>query len=196
MDPVSSRDEYNTRLKHMSPSTFLLLLILNTINSTITFGCLPSLSTYALLPFGQKAFYYWSVLIPSAYPLSLVISIRWKIASNGWIGLLSAMSWLLSGFIIFISIQSPCPWLADTISGALMIISVWFLMSTIGGFIRIIIGNRIKGEWSDEKGMFYYGASVQLGLFLGTIPTYIAINVFSLFVDRKPCKVYCVTNLE
>lgn len=180
-----------TLIKPMSRDVFLLLLILNTINSTISFGCLPSLSTYALLPFGQKAFYYWSVLIPIAYPLSLVMSLRWKTATNSKLVLESIVSWALAAFIFFIAGQSPCPWLADTTAGALMIITVWFTMSFISGFIRITIGNRIKSEWKDEKGMFYYGGTVQLGLFLGTIPIYLLINVFDVFVDRKPCQNYC-----
>jgi len=175
----------------MSRSTFICFLTVNTINSIISFGCLPSLSTYALLPFGQKAFYYWSVLIPLAYPISLLISLRWKSPSNRMIALKSILNWILSGFIFQIAMQSPCPWLADSIQGACMIISVWFIMSVISGLLRISIGNRIKREWNGDEGMFYFGGTVQLGLFLGTIPTYLLINVFGLFVDRKPCQTYC-----
>ncbi|CAF0989427.1 unnamed protein product [Rotaria sp. Silwood1] len=178
-------------IQHMPRRLFFLFLILNTVNSTISFGCLPSLSTYALLPFGQKAFYYWSVLLPIAYPLALLLSIYWKHVSNHVIVLQSIFNWLLATFIFIIARQSPCPWLADTIQGALMIITVWFIMSLTSGFLRITIGNRIKSEWEDDKGMFYYGGTVQLGLLLGTIPIYILINVFGVFIDRKPCRAYC-----
>jgi hypothetical protein len=181
-----------TTIQPMSQRVFMLLLFLNTLNSTISFGCLPSLSTYALLPFGQTAFYYWSVLIPIAYPLSLLLSLHWKTASNRMIVLQSILSWLLSAAIFVAAGQSPCPWLADTTQGALIIITIWFIMSLISGFLRITIGNRIKGEWAGDKGMFYYGGTVQLGLLLGTIPVYLLINVFDLFTDRKPCQVYCL----
>lgn len=189
---VAAIDSQTTSIPPMSRGVFLLLLILNTLNSTISFGCLPSLSTYALLPFGQKAFYYWSVLIPAAYPLALLFSLHWRTASNYSIVLQSIVNWLLAAFIFVVAGQSPCPWLADTVQGALMIISVWFFMSFTSGFLRITIGNRIKTEWVSDKGMFYYGGTVQLGLLLGTIPMYLLINVFSVFIDRKPCHTYCV----
>ena len=177
----------------MSQRIFILFLILNTINSAISYGCLPSLSTYALLPYGQKAFHYWSVLVPSAYPIALLISLYYKSPSNSSVILLSIVNWVMSIFIFIIAGQSPCPWLADTIQGALMIIITWFFMATISCMLRIIIGNRIKSEWKDEKGMFYYGGTAQLGLFLGTIPVYLFINVFDLFTDRKPCQIYCLS---
>jgi hypothetical protein len=178
----------------MSRNVFIFLLVLNTINSIISFGMLPSLSTYALLPFGQKAFYYWSVVIPSAYPVTLLMSLRWKTASNHSILLHALFNLLLASFITITAAQSPCPWLADTTRGAVQIIAIWFVMSCTSCFLRITIGNRIKEEWMDEKGMFYYGATIQLGLLLGTVPTYLAINVFGLFIDRRPCQVYCLKN--
>lgn len=167
--------------------------MLNTVNAAISFGCLPSVSTYALLPFGQKAFYYWSVLTPMACPLSLVLSLRWKSLSDKTIVGQSLLNWSLCMLIFIIAKQSPCPWLADTAEGAMMVIGIWFVMSFISNFLRITIGNRIKEEWSGEQGMFYYGGSAQLGLLLGTIPTYFVINVLNLFVDRKPCETYCLT---
>ncbi|CAF1080123.1 unnamed protein product [Adineta steineri] len=179
--------------KTMSKRVFRLLLVINTINSTIAYGCLPSLSTYALLPFGQTAFYYWSVTIPIAYPLSLILSLFWKSVSTNMIIFQSIFNAFLSALIFIIAKQSPCPWLADTTQGALMIITIWFIMSFISGILRIAIGNRIKSEWIDEKGMFYYGATVQLGLLLGTIPIYFLINVFNLFIDRQPCQTYCIS---
>ena len=180
-------------IQPMSKRIFYLFLILNTINSTISYGYLPSLSTYALLPFGQRAFYYWSILISAAYPLALVFSLFWKSVSNHSIVFQSILNWLLSAFIFIIAAQSPCPWLADTTQGALMVISIWFLMSLISDFLRITIGNRIKDEWEGDEGMFYYGGTAQLGLLLGTIPAYLFINIFDLFIDRKPCQIYCVS---
>jgi hypothetical protein len=177
----------------MSQRVFVLLLILTTVNSTMSFGCLPSLSTYVLLPFGQKAFYYWSVLIPFAYPLSLVLSLYWNSISNNQIIFQSILNCLLSLFVVIIARQSPCPWLTDSTQGALMIITVWFSMLVVYSFTRITIGNRIKSEWAGDKGMFYYGGTAQLGLLLGAIPTYFLINVFGLFIDRKPCQKYCLS---
>ena len=181
-----------TSIQPMSRRVFILALILNTVGAAISYGYLPSVCTYVLLPFGQKAFYYWTVSNPLSYPLSLVLTLYWKSVSNLTIVILSLINWLLSAFILLIAAQSPCPWLADTTQGAVMIISIWFMASFLGGFLRITIGNRIKREWKDDKGMVYFGGTTQLGSLLGTVPIYILINIFEVFNDRKPCQTYCL----
>jgi hypothetical protein len=99
----------------------------------------------------------------------------------------------LGVFIIIIAAQSPCPWLADSLHGALIMVVTKILTTVIIAYIRITIGNCIKAEWSnDDKGMFYFGATSQIGSVLGTIPMYLLINVFNVFTDRKPCQIYCV----
>ena len=46
----------------MTTKQFYILQSFNVINSGILYGCLPTLITYSLLPYGQKAFYYCSIL--------------------------------------------------------------------------------------------------------------------------------------
>ncbi|CAF1488593.1 unnamed protein product [Rotaria magnacalcarata] len=59
-------------------------------------------------------------------------------------------------------------------------------------FVRITIGNRIKIGWNGDEGLFYFGASLQLGFLLGTTPVYLLINNFGMFIDRQPCQKYCI----
>ncbi|CAF4157251.1 unnamed protein product [Rotaria magnacalcarata] len=100
---------------------------------------------------------------------------------------------MLSIFIVIIATQSPCPWWSDTTHGAIIIVISWFLVTLIIAFLRITIGHRIKLEWKGDQGMFYFGASIQLGLLLGAIPMYFLVNVFNVFIDREPCVIYCLT---
>jgi hypothetical protein len=99
---------------------------------------------------------------------------------------------ILSIFMIIIAFQSPCPWWADTLHGALIMLCNGFLLTLIIAYVRMTIGNRIKSEWANDKGMFYFGVTVQLGALIGTIPAYLLVNVFDVFTDRKPCQTYCV----
>ncbi|CAF4194356.1 unnamed protein product [Rotaria socialis] len=177
----------------MTRRVFIFLLLINIINSTMLFGCLPSLSTYALLPYGQKAFYYSSLFTPAAYSVALLINLRWETITLRATVIGSAIGLMLCIFIIIIATQSPCPWWSDTTHGAIIIAISWFLATLIIAFLRITIGHRIKLEWKDDQGMFYFGASIQLGLLLGAIPMYFLVNVFNVFTDREPCVIYCLT---
>ncbi|CAF2981082.1 unnamed protein product [Rotaria sp. Silwood2] len=180
-------------VKHIATSSFIMLLCINTYNSFVLYGILPSLTTYSLLPYGQKVFYYFCLLNPLSYSLALLISVKWSTLSVCMTTIGTIIGSIFAVFIIIIATQSPCPWWADTLHGALIMLCIWFVMTVIIAYLRITTGNFIKAEWSEEKGMFYFGITVQLGLFLGAVPMYLLVNVFNMFIDRKPCEVYCVT---
>ncbi|CAF3261636.1 unnamed protein product [Rotaria sp. Silwood2] len=180
-------------VKHIATSSFIMLLCINTYNSFVLYGILPSLTTYSLLPYGQKVFYYFCLLNPLSYSLALLISIKWATLSVCMTTIGTIIGSIFAVFIIIIATQSPCPWWADTLHGALIMLCIWFVMTVIIAYLRITTGNFIKAEWSEEKGMFYFGITVQLGLFLGAVPMYLLVNVFNMFIDRKSCEVYCVT---
>lgn len=180
-------------VKTAPTSTVIFLLCLNTYNSFVLFGILPSLTTYSLLPYGQNVFYYFCILNSVAYALALVITIKWATLSISMTVLASIVGSIMAAFIIAIAKQSPCPWWADTLFGATIVQTVWALVTILIAYLRITTGNYIKTEWADDRGMFYFGITVQLGLFFGAVPMYFLINVFEVFVDRKPCEVYCVT---
>jgi hypothetical protein len=178
--------------KQVTVKSIIFLLFLTTLNSFMLFGLLPSLTTYSLLPYGQKALHYFSLLNPLAYPVALLLSLRWATISIRMTLIGSIFGCTLGAFIIIIAAQSPCPWWADSLHGALIMVFTQILTTTILAYIRITIGNCIKSDWSNEKGMFYFGATTQIGSVIGTIPMYLLINVFNVFIHRKPCQIYCV----
>ncbi|CAF0857880.1 unnamed protein product [Adineta ricciae] len=179
--------------KQTTEKTFLFLLCINVVNSLVVYGILPSLITYIILPYGQKALYYSTFLNTIGYTMVLVFSIRHPHLSIISTIVASIFSYIIAIFLIVIATQSPCPWWADTIHGGFIIIFSDLIMALITGYVRITIGNRIKDQWSNKNGLFYFGISVQLGSTLGAVPTFLMINVFDLFVAREPCHVYCIT---
>ncbi|CAF1438629.1 unnamed protein product [Adineta steineri] len=183
-----------TQLQHtseMSFSTLILLLSLLVFSGAILIGCLQPLITYSLLPFGQKTFYYTSILSPLAYPSACFLSFRWPTITTRTTIVETIIGVSLCIFIVCTAWQSPCPWMADTLYGSIVMVTTWFLATLILAYIRIAIGNRIKMEWIDEKGMFYFGISTELGVILGTIPMFFLVNIFQIFVERLPCQTYC-----
>jgi hypothetical protein len=102
----------------------------------------------------------------------------------------SVFACALNVFIIIIAAQSPCPWWAESLHGALMMVLTQISATFTIAYIRIKIGNTIKTKWSNENGMFYFGATIEIGSLMGTIPIYLLVNVFNVFTDRKPCQTY------
>lgn len=171
---------------------FIFLLSLNAFSAFMLIGLLPPLTTYSILPYGQKTLYYSILFSPLGYFMALILSLRWTMISMRMTIIGTLVGCIFTIFTIIIAAQSPCPWWADSLHGAIIIVLSGSLLAIIIGFIRITIGNRIKKEWSNEKGMFYFSATYELGAFVGTIPMYLLVNVFDVFIDRKPCQIYCV----
>jgi riboflavin transporter 2 len=175
----------------MTKQQFYILQAFNVVNSAILFGCLPALITYALLPYGQKAFYYCSVLSPISYPLSALCGLIRPTLSTFWVVICSLFGFVICLFIIMIAFQSPCPIWADTTHGAVIMIAAWFISSFTFAYVRIASGNRIKLAWPKENGLFFFGLSVQMGIIFGVLPMYLIINIYQLLKDRQSCMSYC-----
>jgi hypothetical protein len=192
MTPTNDLSPPSISTERKETSRFVFLLFLNGFNAFVLFGLVPPLIAYIFLPYGQKALYYSTFLSPLSVPLALLLSLPRPILSVHLITIGSISGWIWSTFLIIIAAQSPCPWWADSSSGALILIVVRFFATIILVYLRIVIGNQIKVQWSNPKGLFYFGVTGQFGSVLGTIPTYLLVNVFGVFIARKPCEVYCV----
>jgi riboflavin transporter 2 len=176
----------------MTKNQFYILQSFNVINSAILFGCLPTLITYSLLPYGQKAYYYCSILYPVSYPLSALYGVFRPTISTCWVIIGSIFGCFVCFFIIIIAFQSPCPIWADTLHGGIFMSGAWFISSFVLAYVRVASGNRIKLSWPEESGLFHFGLSVQMGIIFGVVPMYLVINVFGLLKDRQPCMTYCL----
>ncbi|CAF0836294.1 unnamed protein product [Didymodactylos carnosus] len=177
---------------NLKTKQFFLLLFICIISASFIFGILPTLITYALLPYGQKAFYYCIILGPLAFPLAAFLSMKFPTVSTTRI-----VSGCITGcfgciYIIIIAFQSPCPIMSDTVHGGVIIIGIWFVSSFIFGYVRMASANRIRRFWKGKSGLFWLGVAGQLGICLGVIPMYFIINTFNLLKDRQPCQTYCL----
>ncbi|CAF0969462.1 unnamed protein product [Adineta ricciae] len=178
--------------KSMTRKEFVIIQWFNVINSGILYGCLPTITTYSMLPYGQRAFYYCSILYPLAYPLAAMLAWFRQTISIFWVSAGSIIGCFICGFIIFIACQSPCPIWADTTHGGVIMVLAWFSSTFILAYVRIASGNNIKLYWKKESGLFYFGFTVQTGIIFGVLPFFLIINVFNLLKDRKPCITYCI----
>ncbi|CAF1543927.1 unnamed protein product, partial [Didymodactylos carnosus] len=176
----------------LSTKQFFLLLFLCIINASFILGILPSLITYALLPYGQKAFYYCVILGPLAYPLAACLNAKVPTVTTTIIVFGCIIGCLGCIYIVIIAFQSPCPIMSDTVHGGIIMIGIWLVSSFILGYIYMASANRIKRSWKRTSGLFWLGVAEQLGTCLGVIPMYLVINTFKLLKDRQPCQTYCL----
>lgn len=174
--------------KHM----YYFLLLITYFISIILFGILPSIGTYVMLPYSQRAYYISSIILPISNPLSVVVSLVYRTRlSLSMILTLCFTATCTALYVIVVATLSPCPPLHDTVGGAILVTASYFIAQLLYYYIRIVIANRIRLEFQPSTGLFWLGAVNQIGALSGSIPMYFLINTFQLFKSREVCQSYC-----
>lgn len=185
---IAFREDYS-----MTQQCYYALLFIGFVSSVILFGILPSIGTYAVLPYSQRAYYISSIILPISNPLSVLIGLFVRsILKFMIICLLFVFAIGVSIYVTVVAFLSPCPPLHDSVGGGILIISCYFLSYLCLYYVRLVIGNRIRQQYPRESGLFWYGAASQMGSLVGAIPMFLLVNVFSVFQSRNACERYCL----
>ena len=176
----------------MSKKLYFGLLAIAFFSSIVLFGILPAIGTYAVLPYSQRAYYISSLILPVSNPLSVLVGLFIS-SSLKFLPILILFLLATAGsiYVLVVALLSPCPPLHDTIPGAILIIACFFLANLLFYYVRLVIGNRIRQEYRQQSGLFWLGASSQMGSLVGAIPMYLMVNTFSVFKSRNVCQAYC-----
>lgn len=178
----------------MTKARYYSFLIVGFLSSIIIYGLLPSIGTYAVLPYSQRAYYISSLILPISNPLSVLIGLfMGSIIRAVSIYILFVIATCASLYIMIVAFLSPCPPLHDTVGGAVIVISCYFFAYLFFYYIKLVIGNRVRQEYQQTSGLFWLGATSQMGSLVGAIPMYLLINIFDVFKSRQACQTYCVT---
>ena len=176
----------------MPKKHYCFLLAIGFLSSTVLFGILPSIGTYAVMPYSQRAYYISSIILPIANPLSVLIGLFVRSILNFvLIFIIALFATGVSMYVLVVALLSPCPPLHDSTGGAILVISCYFLATLLFSYVRLVIGNRIRQEYQRESGLFWLGAISQMGSLVGAIPMYLLVNTFSVFKSRYACQSYC-----
>ncbi|CAF1370264.1 unnamed protein product, partial [Didymodactylos carnosus] len=157
--------------------------------SFVLLGCIPSINTYSLYPYGIKTFHWTIILCQFTYPLlSLFVTVTPQMPPRGCY-VLTAIGSLFSIYIFVTAVTSPCSPLVDKPIGKIIISTVWILVYLIFYYVRIVLGNHFR-LLTGHRGLFWYGAFTQLGAFTGAILIYILVIATKVFREREVCVTY------
>lgn len=112
--------------QEMSFSHILYLLAINGVICTITFGILPSLQSYACLPYSNNIYHLTLVLSAVANPLACFLYLFVSMKSTLGISIAALVYVASAGYTIGIAATSPCPIMNDSQIGGILIVSIIF----------------------------------------------------------------------
>lgn len=166
--------------------SYLLLSLGCTYTSSVLFGILLSISTYVLMPYGHKIFYLGTILSPWMFTLIWLFGIIKPIISKRYLLLLIIIGTIVFSCDLFVSFKSPCPPFVNTTKGNVLILILWLSTYIFLGYPRLVIANYMRNY--SRNGMFWYGVNVQLGALIGSIISFLIIEIFSLLTEKMPCE--------
>ncbi|XP_029448165.1 solute carrier family 52, riboflavin transporter, member 2 isoform X2 [Rhinatrema bivittatum] len=114
------------------PSPFLTwrnvyLLVLLAVSNALTNGVLPSVQTYACLPYGALAYHLSVVLGNIANPVACFIAMFLLCRSLGGLGLISVAGAMFGIYLLVLAALSPCPPLMGSNAGVFLVVISWIL---------------------------------------------------------------------
>uniref|UniRef100_A0A1I7V5I2 Riboflavin transporter n=1 Tax=Loa loa TaxID=7209 RepID=A0A1I7V5I2_LOALO len=166
----------------------LLLFLMAAINAQMN-GIVPSVQSYASLPFSQKTYHFGLTLSNIASPIACFLPLFVKITSLSVLVSLTMVSTVLTGLIVAFAVMSPTPILQFSTWGSVLIISIVVCSESLNAFLRTVLATLLGDSATDnEIRLFWGGAFMQIGSLLGSIAMFPLINIFHLFVSAPPCQ--------
>ena len=188
--PETSSDveirELHSKSERMSKSVYLLMLIGCLYTSSILYGLMISISTYVLMPYGQRIFYWGTVISPWMMAIVWFLGSKQPLIKKPFLIILIAIGSILMSYVLYVAATSPCSPLVGSTAGSAIILTIWFLTYIAFGYPRLVIANYVRSHSSN--GMFWFGVNIQCGALLGTVTAYLLVEVFGVFHEQAACE--------
>ncbi|XP_072110354.1 riboflavin transporter 2-like isoform X1 [Mobula birostris] len=173
---------------HRRPWLLPIFLVLAWVNG-LTNTVLPSVQTYACLPYGSMAYHLSAALGAVANPLACFVAMFLPNRSLRLMAFLTVGGTAVGSYIMGMAVLSPCPWLVHSKAGTALIVLSWVVFVGTLSYVKVIIGLILRDE--GHGALVWCGAVVQIGSALGALTMFPLVSVYSLFHARDPCNTQC-----
>ncbi|VDN03549.1 unnamed protein product [Thelazia callipaeda] len=162
-------------------SLFLLAIVSAQMN-----GIIPSVQSYASLPYSQKTYHFGLTIENIISPIICFLPLVVTISSMSVLVSLTLVSSVLTGFVIILASMSPTPILLSSVWGPIIAVSIAVCAFALNSFLRTVLAT-VLGEGNNETRLFWGGLCMQVGSLLGSVAMFLLINIFELFVSASSC---------
>lgn len=184
-DENSEIAESTDSTKNMTVWSYVYFLLLIGWVNALTNGVLPSVQSFACLPYGSEAYHLAVTLSNIANPVACFIAFFLPVGSAAAIGLISAAGSVVSVYILLLAAGSPTPWLVDSDAGGALAVTAYVIVYLTLTFTKVSIATLFRME--GRKALLWCGAVTQLGSAVGAAIMFVIVNVYQMFQQKYPC---------
>uniref|UniRef100_A0A158P6A2 Riboflavin transporter n=1 Tax=Angiostrongylus cantonensis TaxID=6313 RepID=A0A158P6A2_ANGCA len=179
--------QFSSTARELSgPSHIFILFTVSVINAQMN-GIIPSISSFAALPYSQDTYHYSIALSNLMMPLASFLSFFVIIRNLKILGLLSAMSTCATAFLVYLAALSPSRIFSSQSLGSVLSISASLVASGLHSFLRIAFASRLRECDDNESRLFWCGVFTQIGSFTGSM-VMLVVNINAVFKSATSCR--------
>ncbi|KAL4234715.1 hypothetical protein ACF0H5_006357 [Mactra antiquata] len=171
--------------RKMSLLGYVYFLIVIGWTNALTNGILPSVQSFACLPYGTEAYHLAVTLSNIANPVACFMAFFIPVHSAVKIGITSLVGTLTSVYIMILAVGSPTPILVDSDAGGPLVVIAFVIVYLTLTFAKVSIATLFRYE--GRKALLWCGAITQLGSAIGAAVMFVVVNVYQLFQQKYPC---------
>jgi len=164
---------------------YVMLLFAQALICALCNGILPSIQSYASLPYGNEAYHLSVTLSAIANPLACFLALWLPSRSRHLIFLLTLAGSFLSGYVIALATLSPNPLLKDSAVGRGLIVLAQLAISALFSYAKVTIATIFRDE--GRRALVWCGAITQVGSSVGALIMFPLVNVYYVFQSNPPC---------
>ena len=161
------------------PSQLAFLLVIQIWIHAFSNGVVPSIQTYACIPYGNNIYFLALILANFANPLVSLLFHWLPTTKVSIIGLLSGVYTGLVAYILCCALLSPDPPQVDNNFGGSFIVIVNVLSVAIVSYIKVAVSTWMQKQ--GERHLRWAAIALQSGSFLGAMIIFIFVNVLNSF---------------
>ncbi|XP_075772942.1 LOW QUALITY PROTEIN: solute carrier family 52, riboflavin transporter, member 2 [Pelodiscus sinensis] len=165
------------------------LLGLLGVSNALTNGVLPSVQSYACLPYGSTAYHLSVVLSNLANPLACFLAMFVLCRSAVGLGVISALGGLFAAYLMVLAALSPCPPLVGSAAGVSLVVLAWILFLGLFSYLKVVIGSLLHE--AGHAALVWCGAVIQAGSLVGALTMFPMVSVYHLFRSGQDCVDSC-----
>uniref|UniRef100_A0A1I7UEK3 Riboflavin transporter n=1 Tax=Caenorhabditis tropicalis TaxID=1561998 RepID=A0A1I7UEK3_9PELO len=171
-----------------STARLVFLLIATALVNAQMNGIVTSVQSYATLVYSQDTYHYAVTLSNVVSPLATYLQFFVKIRSIPILAVLTLLSSLTTAVIILLAALSP-NWIFNSQgAGSAISIASSLLAAGLHSYLRVMFAELLRDGSHKESRLFWCGAFIQIGSFIGSAIMFPLVNIWKLFHSAPSCR--------
>ncbi|KAK0413559.1 hypothetical protein QR680_006869 [Steinernema hermaphroditum] len=168
---------------------YFTLLFLVAFNCAQMNGIVPSIQSFAMLPYSQMTYHLALTLSNIASPIVCFLPLLLQPKTVFSMSILTGLATFFTGLIVTLAAASPDPIGREYWWGGVIAVFCSVIASALHSYLRTVFaGVLCEGAEDKESRLFWCGVFIQIGSFIGSSIMFPLVNVYGLFTSAPACR--------